>query len=388
MPSPPPPYSPPPSRDMATTLRSSPAMASSPFASTHVTSPNTIPSEHDLQSNVDTQSIPGTSSGLLQIRPSSSQVVPHSPVPGRVMTFAPPPPLSRRGRSSSRTNFDKQHSLWSLSALTSRNRPSEPTAPPDAPGMARQHSTDVIFRASNSLNTAPTPTETLDLVPQPPNARRAASTGGIGIISAPARNRAPSTSQTPWEPGMPLPPPPPGPPPSNVRSQSMNRASEPSYSASPTSLVAPAARWPRPHHGSGLDPVPPTPADWTEEHSPSQSPPSGQSQSNVPRESNHRPTVTNSDRLSLHTDLHASETLGNHKAPRVTSILHDSHQSASAPNSGLTRAPARLELSARGIRERRSESRAARERTLESQGGTEASNNPWAQDLQTSLVSS
>ena len=390
MPSPPPPYSPPPSQDMATALRSSPALTGTPFASTQITSSSAHSPGNDHHNGADVHGAPGTSSGFRHIQASTNQGVPNSPIPGVAMSFPPPPPRAQRDRSSSRPKPDRQHSLFSLSALTSRNRQPEQVALLNAPAMSRQHSTDVTSRAPVSINDTSMPTCAFDPALQPPNARRAASTGGIGVISAPTRDRAPNTSSTPWEPGMPLPPPPPGPPPSNSRSQSMNRASERSYSSSPTPLAAPAARRPPARHGSSLGPVPPTPADWVEEHPPLQPQPDGQDRMEHPPESTSMPTASNDNNgLRSHNsgDPQASQNLENRDISLINSTSHQAQQSSSASNVGLSRTPARRDPSARGIRERRSESRAARERVEESPTVAGPSNNPWAQDMDASLVS-
>ena len=105
--------------------------------------------------------------------------------------------------------------------------------------------------------TAPVPSALIQTVA--PAARRAASTGAI---DTPTSARSRSTSQTRWEPGMPLPPPPPGPPPSGSRSQSVQ-----SMDRNTVPIISPPTRRPPPSGVSSLGPVPPTPANWVDEDS-------------------------------------------------------------------------------------------------------------------------
>jgi hypothetical protein len=162
---------------------------------------------------------------------------------------------------------------------------------------------------------------------------------------------------------MPLPPPPPGPPPSNSRSQSVGPGSQ-SSTPDPNSsreLSRPSAPPTRRPGQTALGPIPPTPQGWQDEQS---------------RERTRSPAAR-----TLHIDT-SPEAVRPHErsAPPsdTESLSISSGPTVTTSRSGgtLSRTP-RREISARGIRERRSESRAARERV-------EPSNNPWAQDLEAS----
>lgn len=135
---------------------------------------------------------------------------------------------------------------------------------------------------------------------------------------------------------------------------------DPSSNRSTATLPAPPTRRPG---QSTLTPIPPTPVGWHEEQEreQSESPASGGLHIDTSQQSIQRP-----ERFS---DTHESEDVSTSSGP-TASTSNTSHS-----NSTLYRAPVKRDLSARGIRERRSESRAARERV-------EPSNNPWAQDLE------
>ncbi|KAL2423496.1 hypothetical protein ABEF95_009694 [Exophiala dermatitidis] len=107
--------------------------------------------------------------------------------------------------------------------------------------------------------------------PGPPAARRAASTGAIqsqgeSSQSQDATRPELSSRQGSWQPGMPLPGPPPGPPPSSSRSQSATGARNlPQVQSTGSSSRPNSYRVPlRP---SVLSPLPPTPANWSEDAS-------------------------------------------------------------------------------------------------------------------------
>ncbi|ODH38542.1 hypothetical protein ACO22_02306 [Paracoccidioides brasiliensis] len=102
----------------------------------------------------------------------------------------------------------------------------------------------------------------LDNTIRPPSSKRAASTGDIG----PSRNANASYAWLPhqagrWEPGMPLPPPPPGPPPGGGSHQSRESSRGPSQEGSNRSS---RHRSP-PVLGTSLGEVPPTPAGWVDQ---------------------------------------------------------------------------------------------------------------------------
>ncbi|EXJ92375.1 hypothetical protein A1O3_00925 [Capronia epimyces CBS 606.96] len=106
-------------------------------------------------------------------------------------------------------------------------------------------------------------------LPQPPAARRAASTGAISSQGESSHSRdasrpASSSRHGSWLPGMPLPGPPPGPPPSSSRSQSATgvrsfaRVHNTAFGSQPNNYRVPL----RP---PVLSPLPPTPANWSDD---------------------------------------------------------------------------------------------------------------------------
>jgi len=152
-----------------------------------------------------------------------------------------------------------------------------------------------------------------------------------------------------------VPPPPPGPPPNGSRSQSLGRGLDSSASRQSVHLPAPPTRRPG---QSVLGPIPPTPVGWQDEPVPLARSPAARG-------------------LQIDTSPQAIHTPENHAqfADREdVSISSEPTESTSRTNSTLYRDPPR-DQSTRGIRERRSESRAARERV-------EPNNNPWAQDME------
>ncbi|GAB0135814.1 hypothetical protein EsDP_00004139 [Epichloe bromicola] len=173
-----------------------------------------------------------------------------SPEPPGNPSFPPPP--GARGPGNPR---ERRFGLPSLSRRKELEQP--PTGSPDTQAAAihtRRSIGPLMLRQEPERMIAPVPSGFSHV--GPPAARRAASTGAI---DTPASQRSRSTSQTRWEPGMPLPPPPPGPPPSNSRSQSVqsiDRASVP--------IISPPTRRPPPSGVASLGPVPPTPADWVD----------------------------------------------------------------------------------------------------------------------------
>ncbi|KZF24898.1 hypothetical protein L228DRAFT_243644 [Xylona heveae TC161] len=200
-------------------------------------------------------------------------------------------------------------------------------------------------------NNSHAPNQWVEEPPRPPASRRAASTGAIGVHAGPSRANTENLSTSPgaWQPGMPLPPPPPGPPP-NARSHSMTRPQLDTTPSLPNSIRAPPTRRP-PGQGTALGPVPPTPADWVEE-SGFPEPPGQPSRSG---------------------DLVTTSPGANSRQ----GDLSDSHEFESPHNpsrNSLVRMPARRDPSAKGIRERRSESRADQRRRSYIAGDTDISN--------------
>ncbi|KAI1342983.1 hypothetical protein F5Y15DRAFT_371620 [Xylariaceae sp. FL0016] len=180
-------------------------------------------------------------------RVPASNVHRPSPEPAGTQNFPPPPGTSGRGGSR-----ERRFGFPSLGRRREREQAECISSP------VPQSLTPISRPQPLSIN-IPQAVEQPDInTPAlPPNARRAVSTSAI---ETPTSARSRSTSQTRWEPGMPLPPPPPCPPPSaQSRSQSLNRTSEP--------VVSPPTRRPAPSGVTALGPVPPTPANWIEESS-------------------------------------------------------------------------------------------------------------------------
>nr|POE74609.1 hypothetical protein CFP56_37140 [Quercus suber] len=236
-----------------------------------------------------------------------------SPGPSVSMShaFPPPPPQSSRHRERSASGLAGQRGF--LAGLSAGLRGKQPANPE-------------VFTSTPAQNS-----QFVDV--GPPAARRAASTGGMqhaAIAPSTMRGQTEMTSSDPsgWQPGMPLPPPPPGAPPPGGRSQSLNRyglsSSRSSSITSERALEAPAQR--RVTAVSNLGPIPPTPADWVDsDHS------SG-AQTILPNRFN------------------PSDDLSGHPLQINTGASRDS---------SLARRPAKREVSAGGIRERRSRSRQA-----------------------------
>ncbi|KAK7529344.1 hypothetical protein BKA81DRAFT_326230 [Phyllosticta paracitricarpa] len=356
LPSPPPPYSPNPRQSLSLSVNPSPVLSGGAFPAPQASAPRTgLP---DQGSSI---------TGTLSVGPGghyrptgASEALTSSPALVSA-AFPPPPPRNGRDRSSSRPK--DRNPRFSFSALRNRGGPSEQSVSLNAIDSLQHQTTEALLRTP-ALNTGANimPNELAspqrqapwspDSVGRPPASRRAASTGAIGT-SIRNEEHISQTRAPAWEPGMPLPPPPPGPPPSGARSQSTNRAAELSSRVSTAELSMPEAR--RPHrHASTLGPIPPTPADWTEE------------------EARDRSRSPYSRALRITTpDPHQPE---QNIAPDE---IQTAHPATSGSRGGLDRQPALRDPSARGIRERRSESRAARERASGIQTAVEPSNNPW-----------
>ena len=205
----------------------------------------------------------------------------------------------------------------------------------------------MLSQAPNPYNNEP---------PRPPASRRAASTGGIGLAN-PSNPSSRSTSQSRWEAGIPLPPPPPGPPPASARSQSLNRTNSPESSGQAQGL---ASRARDPHvRGTALGPVPPTPADWREE-----SPAPRRRDESMERPQLMQPLHVDTGCAVQHSAMSTDESFSAvpGSAERRASGQHARRDSST---SALFRTSAVRNRSAKGIRERRSESRNGRERIVE-----------------------
>ncbi|KAI9151795.1 hypothetical protein HJFPF1_09006 [Paramyrothecium foliicola] len=222
LPPPPPPYSPPRSqqtRPVSGVFEQSPASASTASPGPRALPPNVL-------------------------RPSPDQ--PANP------SFPPPPGASGRGPSRERR--------FGLPSLSRRREPEQTPVSPSPHHSSPLSRHETVAGPSRYQDADRSPFTPVN-APQfgPPAARRAASTGAI---STPTSARSRSTSQSRWEPGMPLPPPPPGPPPSSSRSQSVQGISRES-----APIASPPTRRPPPSGVSSLGPVPPTPANWVDSDS-------------------------------------------------------------------------------------------------------------------------
>ncbi|KIW15655.1 hypothetical protein PV08_05704 [Exophiala spinifera] len=203
--------------------------------------------------------------------------------------------------------------------------------------------------ASLSINTAAAQQTFLPSVLQdggnapgafPPASRRAASADASSSHTSSSKGYGSSTSrssskQRSWQPGMPLPGPPPGPPPPNTRSLSANgvRIMSQGQVSGPNSRFHHRA----PVHAPVLSPMPPTPANWTED----------------------------------------STSRSNSRAPMALHIETSNLDRSSINAAGLSRSAAMRVSSARGLLERRKNRRSLYEG---SQGGFSAltiETDPW-----------
>ncbi|KAL8819616.1 MAG: hypothetical protein Q9223_001986 [Gallowayella weberi] len=259
--------------------------------------------------------------------------------------FPPPPPAGQASGSRMRSS-SKSHAERLLSTLGSRSK-AQTTSPPTSAIDSLQAGTAQALAQSPSTYT--------ELSARPPASRRAASTGGIGLSGPSSRTASRSPSQNRWEPGMPLPPPPPGPPPIAARSQSLSRSSE-SLSADHLSPTAARSRRP-PGSGTALAPVPPTPADWREEM------PNPSSAVQIAPSRSHSPAPLHIDTAVTVRDTHLDNENSN---TAVTADMHSANPRRDHSCGALARSPAVRNRSAKGIRERRSESRNGTARSAES----------------------
>ena len=260
-----------------------------------------------------------------------------------------PPPLTQTAGSRLRSS-SKSHAERLLSTIGSRTK-TQNISPP-ASAIDALHLTTAQALAQ-------TPDIYVESSTRPPASRRAASTGGIGLSGHSSSTTSRSPSQTRWEPGMPLPPPPPGPPPTAARSQSLNR----SFESSPTERIAvavPRSRRP-PGNGTALTPVPPTPADWREEsHLPYTTHPATSSRPH-PAASLHIDTG-----VVAHNDFEDSSAV-------LSANPNSAHIHRDTSYGALARSPAVRNRSAKGIRERRSDSRNGKGRTSETPNDIQSS---------------
>ena len=338
--SPPPPYSP--RRDPADDHTPSPSAALVVSPSDTV-SPNTDISQQATPISAATTISPDFAPRSYSGRspPIGSDLSPQ--------TFAPPPAPSTPSTSSRFRSASRNHADRLLSHVTSRSRTSTTATPSSAIDALQHHTSQALSQTPNPYNNEP---------PRPPASRRAASTGGIGLANPSSNPPSRSSSQSRWEAGTPLPPPPPGPPPTSARSQSLNRTSS-SENSGQLQGLAPASRTRDLHvRGTALGPVPPTPADWREEsHAPRRDESMERPQLMQPL---HIDTGSAVQHSAMATDENFSAVPGS--AERRASGQHTRRDSST---SALFRTPAVRNRSAKGIRERRSESRNGRDRIVE-----------------------
>ena len=149
---------------------------------------------------------------------------------------------------------------------------------------------------------------------------------------------------------MPLPPPPPVPLSSSSRSQSSNGIGD-GYTRNGLAGTFGGKRRQPPALGTSLDPVPPTPAWWSENENVREASQASGRQSNLHIDTINVPRLAQIGSRGAHDSTEASSSSAN------VSTTSQRRQS-----SGLFRTPAIRDSSAKGIRERRSESRSAREK--------------------------
>lgn len=361
MPSPPPPYSPgqTSSRPQHANPASSPHMSAAAFAASHPPPP---PPPSDYTPSPSSR----PTSAFFHSRPGSI-VVPQSATSAVSLSqFPPPPPPSGSKRSASR---DKLTSKFSLSKFRDRTAsspgPSNIDAlristsealqrPPASPGIPPPRTSHPILPNAFPTDHRWSPDSQSPI--RAPGARRAASTGVLASESRTPIDETPTLPQGTWSNGAPLPPPPPGPPPTGSRSQSLGPGLDSAVNRQPVYAPAPPTRRPG---QSTLTPIPPTPVGWQDE---------------PPRQRSRSPAAHG---LQIDTSPRALQT------PERSAQLVESETGsiASGPTASTSNSSSTLyrdsngNQSSRGIRERRSESRAARERI-------EPNNNPWAQDME------
>ncbi|KAF2654948.1 hypothetical protein K491DRAFT_693380 [Lophiostoma macrostomum CBS 122681] len=360
MPSPPPPYSPGQPQSMSHAANSSPHMSSNAFTPPQHP-PTSTPSEYVPQPpsrpvSQFVNSRPGS-----MVIPTSATSVSSNP------QFPPPPPRNGNERSGSR---DK-HSKFSLSAFRNRNVDRDHSPAPSAIESLRLTTSEAILRAPGSPGLPPAGSRASQAflahaLPErrwspespvrAPGARRAASAGAVSLASESRTpiEGSPVIGQSNWDPSQPLPPPPPGPPPSGSRSQSLGRGMDANPHRNSVILPAPPTRRPG---QVALTPIPPTPMGWQDDDRARSKSPAARGL--------HLDTTSQSIQARQREVPLENENVSVSSGP--TASTHSS--------STLYRSPPRRDESAKGIRERRSESRAARERL-------DVSNNPWAHDLE------
>ncbi|MCJ1388395.1 hypothetical protein MMC18_001242 [Xylographa bjoerkii] len=266
----------------------------------------------------------------------------NSPLNGQQAAFPPPPtPTGSRFRSSSKNHADRI-----LAAINLKGKHSNASSSINAIDALHHNTAQALADRTELVCGNP--------VSGPPTARRAASTGAIGFGAPLSRSANSSRSPTRGEYGLQLPPPPPGPPPAtSARSQSLCRPSG-AMLAVHEARSAPRTRT---NHGRAgdLETIPPTPADWREDNNENQT-------TLTPSPNWPRPRA-------LHIDTHGPSGSSVYQESPVVSSADEnsafSHVRSASAGGMLLRSPAVRNRSAKGIRERRSESKTGKSRALE-----------------------
>ena len=317
---PPPPYSPP--------------QGQGPVSSSGlVTSPAEI---HLSPGNISRNNTPVTS-------PMSQATHSRDSVASMGMGIPPPPPRNsgHDSRRSSAFNRARPMSMASMSQVMSL---STVFGQDGQPRQSRQAIVDL---------------------PGPPTAKRAASTGAVsfGESSAPSsRDQSESRSASRnrrWQPGMPLPGPPPNPPPATSRSNSRNKVNEDTRKVSP----GPSARSQAhrvPLRAPMLSPMPPTPADWTEDQP-------------------MRPTTRTTVPLHIETRNLGPSVSSRDFFPMSEPVGEPS--SSTRPFGALVRSTAFRDSSAKGIRERRNFRKSLQGSEIPDLSALSVTTNPWAEAM-------
>ncbi|KAL8796276.1 MAG: hypothetical protein Q9195_001391 [Heterodermia aff. obscurata] len=349
--SPPPPYSP----RRGQTQETTPQRSSDVASPADTVSPDSNPSLYGTPVSAATTVSPDFAPRHQNGRsPLPRSFPPYTESPSSTADTAFPAPPSVGVSASSRVrSASKNHADRLISSLTSRSKTSSTVSPTIAIDTLQQYTALAIANAPAARQE--------DLALRPPASRRAASTGAIGLSGHSSRSASRSPSQSRWEPGMPLPPPPPGPPPPSARSQSLSRP--PANGSGATELAASSFRTRRAlaNGGTSLGPVPPTPADWREEDQ-------GKEETIFTNRSN--------GPLPLHIDTSSILRRGplafREESSSVTATpvnmlpTQPTHARRDSSTGALFRSPAVRNRSAKGIRERRSESRSGKERAIDS----------------------
>ncbi|MCJ1313304.1 hypothetical protein MMC25_006981 [Agyrium rufum] len=302
--SPPPPYSPRPSNDSTHVGSSQQHLEHRTLHRLTSLSPSSqSPTEHFSASPTQSRS-PDSQSPFRYIDIPSSQSRQHN----QNGTAFPPPPNEALPR--------QRHTDRLLAAMKGHRRDAQVPSP-----GTEVHTSQNSGRSANAL-----PQTTDVTLPRPPASRRAASAGAIGYHASSFLHVQQRQDSRDWEHGTVMPPPPPGPPPGGSRSQSLCRPHEtPNRYSNQDQLRAPFRHRHQPGQGTHLETIPPTPANWTDETVEAENPAA--------------------EGTSVPLDGARPSTRQSQQPKRDSSV------------GSLFRSPAVRNRSAKGIRERRSESR-------------------------------